>query len=229
MRQQGFGHVGRQQQLFLHTQQLSRPNAQAAHGPPVREISKLRLRPIKEGSVSGSSKNGTSYSPVLSPNVVSGNDHTFNDLGPGTYIIRYTENDCNKYLYDTVVIKTYQFPNLDRSTAYQCDLNGFSVSAVASNGVAPFQYEIIGSTPSIPSIVTGTQSSPIFNINNGNTYSLIRLRAIDACGNATLGDASILPLANNGIMVSNNCFQNPTTLSVDSIFGATYTWYKKTA
>ncbi len=172
-------------------------------------------------------KNGTNYSPFLSPNVVSGNDHTFNDLGPGTYIIRYTENDCNKYLYDTVVIKTYQFPNLDRSTAYQCDLNGFSVSAVASNGVAPFQYEIIGSSPSIPSIVTGTQSSPIFNINNGNTYSLIRLRAIDACGNATLGDASILPLANNGIMVSNNCFQNPTTLSVDSIFGATYTWYKK--
>ena len=172
-------------------------------------------------------KNGVSYSPTLTPDFVSGNVYKFYDLGPGTYIIRSKENDCNKNMYDTITIGNYQYPNLNRSTAYQCDVNGFSVSAIASNGVSPYMYEIIGSVPSSPSIITGQQTSSIFNINNGSNYSLIRLRAVDACGNATLGDASILPLANNGIVVSNNCFMSPTTLSVDSIYNATYQWYKK--
>ena len=152
---------------------------------------------------------------------------TFYDLGPGTYIVRSTENDCRRYKYDTVIIGNYQYPNLSRSTGYQCDVNGFSVSAIASNGVGPFTYAIIGSVPALPSIIRPPQPGSIFNINNGSNYSLIRLRAVDACGNATLGDASILPLANNGIIVSNNCFMSSTTLSVDSIFNATYQWYKK--
>lgn len=172
-------------------------------------------------------KNGVSYSPSLTPDFVSGNSFKFYDLGPGTYIIRSSENDCNKNIYDTITINNYEYPNLNRSSAYQCDVNGFSVSAVATNGVSPYRYEIIGSVPAVPSIVSGPQFSSIFNINNGNNYSLIRLRAVDACGNATLGDASILPLANNGIVVSNNCFMSPTTLSVDSILTATYAWYKK--
>ncbi|HCY89844.1 MAG TPA: hypothetical protein DHV17_06250 [Chitinophagaceae bacterium] len=172
-------------------------------------------------------KNGVSYNTPLSPNVVNGNNAQFQDLGPGVYIVRYKPSDCSRYVYDTVSIGTYRFPNLDRSTAYQCDSNGFSVGAVASNGVGPFMYEIIGSVPSTPSIISGQQASPIFNINNGSTYSLIRLRAIDACGNATLGDASILPLANTGIIATSNCFQDSTTLSVDSIYTATYAWYRK--
>jgi hypothetical protein len=172
-------------------------------------------------------KDGVTYSPALSPNLVSGNNHRFYDLGPGTYVIRSKENDCNKNIYDTVTIGAYQFPNLNRSSAYQCDVNGFSVGAVAGNGVPPYLYEIIGSVPATPSIISGQQAGSIFNINNGSNYSLIRLRAVDACGNATLGDASILPLANNGIVVTSNCFLLPTTLSVDSIMGATYAWYKK--
>ena len=130
-------------------------------------------------------------------------------------------------MYDTVVITNYLYPNLDRSSAYQCDVNGFSVSAVASNGVGPFTYEIIGSQPTTPDITTGPQSSPIFTINNGSNYSLIRLRALDACGNATLGDASILPLAMNGAVSSLDCLSQPTTLSVDSLYNSSYAWYKK--
>jgi hypothetical protein len=178
-------------------------------------------------SVRITKKNGVSYSSPLTPNFTSGNTSNFNDLGPGVYIVRYTENDCNRYVYDTVTINTYQYPNLDNSSAYQCDANGFSVSAIAANGVSPYQYEIIGSVPASPSISSAPQASTIFNINNGATYSLIRLRAIDACGNATLGDASILPLANNGIFATGNCFANPTTLTVDSIYNATFNWYLK--
>jgi hypothetical protein len=178
----------------------------------------LTIRIIKKDSVT--------LSPSLLPNTVSGNNYTFIDLGPGVYIISANENKCNINLYDTITINPYQYPNLSRSSAYQCDVNGFSVSAIASNGVGPFTYEIISSVPSTPSIITGPQTSPIFNINNGANYSLIRLRALDACGNATLGDASILPLVLNGIVATEDCLFNATTLSTDTIFNATYNWYK---
>ena len=135
---------------------------------------------------------------------------------------------CGIVYLDTVTVNPYQFPDLSRSSAYQCDVNGFSVGAVIANGVGPYSYEIIGSTPSTPSILAGPQSNPVFNINNGTNYTLIRLRAIDACGNASLADASILPLANNGIVITSDCFFQPTTLSVDSIYNSSYTWYKKT-
>lgn len=173
-------------------------------------------------------KDASLLAPQLIPNSVSGSVYTFDDLGPATYILSYKVNDaCNRYIYDTVIVNPYTFPNLTRSSAYQCDINGFSVGAVASEGVGPFTYSIIGSSPASPSIVSAPQASPVFNINNGNNYSLIRLRALDACGNATLGDASILPLANNGISSSSNCFLQPTTLTVDAIFNSTYEWYKK--
>lgn len=171
-------------------------------------------------------KNGASVS--ISPSDVSNGVSSFFNLGPGTYIIRYKINDgCNKNQYDTVVVPQYQYPSLDRSSAYQCDHGGFSIGAVVSNGVGPFMYEIIGSTPASPSITTAPQANPVFTINNGATYSLIRLRAVDACGNATLEDASILPLANNGITTDYNCFQIATTLSVDTLYNSVYSWYKK--
>lgn len=173
-------------------------------------------------------KDNVTLSSQISPSVVAGSLFTFNNLGPGTYIIRYRVNDrCNKYLYDTVIIPVYQYPSLDRSSAYQCDNNGFSIGAVVSNGVGPFTYEIIGSTPASPSIITTPQTNPFFTINNGSVYSLVRLRTIDACGNASLEDASVLPLANNGITNTYNCYQIATTLSVEEMYTATYAWYKK--
>lgn len=164
----------------------------------------------------------------VSPSNVSSGVSTFNNLGPGTYIIRFRINDaCKRNLYDTVVIPVYHYPALDRSSAYQCDQGGFSIGAVVSNGVVPFTYEIIGSSPASPSIIAGPQANPVFTINNGSSYSLIRLRAVDACGNASLEDASILPLANNGIIADFNCFQLHSTLRVDTLYNSTYAWYKK--
>lgn len=164
----------------------------------------------------------------ISPSNVTGSLSTFNNLGPGVYVIRYRINDaCKKSLYDTVTIPIYQYPTLDRSSAYQCDHGGFSIGAVVSNGVGPFMYEIIGSTPVTPSIIAPPQANPVFTINNGASYSLVRLRAVDACGNASLEDASILPLANNGIISDYNCFQIYTNLRVDTLYNSSYSWYKK--
>ena len=106
-------------------------------------------------------------------------------------------------------------------------MNGFTIGAVVTEGLGPFTYEIIGSSPSTPSIIAPPQTDPEFSINNGTTYSLVRLRALDACGNATLQDASILPLANNGITATFNCFQLNSTLSVDTLTNANYSWYRK--
>ena len=130
---------------------------------------------------------------------------------------------------DTIVVGPYQYPNLSQSAAYQCDNNSFSVGASVNGGVSPFTYEVIGSTPSAPSIITSAQASPVFTINNGVEYSLVRLRATDACGNATLNDVSILPLANTIVRATSNCYYNDITLTTDTVPNATYTWYRKTS
>ena len=173
-------------------------------------------------------KDQINLSPILSPNSNIGSTYSFNDLGPGSYILRYNTNDgCNVFKYDTVILHQYAYPELTKSSAYQCDVNGFSVGAGAVGGVGPFSYSLIGSIPESPSIITSPQASPVFNIDNGHTYSLIRLRALDACGNATLGDASILPLANTKITSSSNCFDYPVELSIDGMNNSTASWYKK--
>ncbi|MGZ8505419.1 MAG: T9SS type A sorting domain-containing protein, partial [Flavitalea sp.] len=103
----------------------------------------------------------------------------------------------------------------------------FSLGAAVNGGSAPFSYEIIGSFPSAPGLQVAPQSNPVFNINNGTSYSLIRLRAVDNCGNAALSDVRILPLANIVVSASSNCYSNDIRLSVDSIPNANYTWYKR--
>ena len=158
-----------------------------------------------------------------------GNLFTFTNLEPATYIVTYTFGGCVQTVNDTIVVGPYQYPNLSQSAAYQCDNNSFSVGASVNGGVSPFTYEVIGSTPSAPSIVTGTQASPVFTINNGVEYSLVRLRATDACGNATLNDVSILPLANTIVRATSNCYYNDITLTTDTVPNATYTWYRKTS
>ncbi|MBC7828980.1 MAG: T9SS type A sorting domain-containing protein [Chitinophagaceae bacterium] len=158
-----------------------------------------------------------------------GNTFTFTNLEPATYVITYTFAGCVQTTKDTIVVGPYQYPNLSQSAAYQCDNNSFSVGASVNGGVSPFTYEVIGSTPSFPSIISPAQASPLFTINNGIEYSLVRLRATDACGNATLNDVSILPLANTIVRASSQCWYNDITLTTDTVPNATYTWFKKTS
>ncbi len=159
----------------------------------------------------------------------SGSNYTFSNLQPAAYVIKYTLQGCGTLVYDTFNLKPYTYPSLAQSAIYQCNNNSFSVNAVSNGGISPFTYQIIGSNPSFPTIISLTQLLPAFNINNGTIYSLVRLRAIDACGNATINDASILPLANTVITASSNCYYNAINLTVDSVPNASYSWYKKTS
>jgi type IX secretion system substrate protein len=167
---------------------------------------------------------------VVSTNYSTGSSglYTFNNMEPANYVIEYTVPSCTGKIYDTFQLMPYAFPALQQSAAYQCDNNSFSVGASVTGGVGPFMYEVIGSYPSSPSIMATPQASPVFSINNGTIYSLIRLRSVDACGNATLNDVSILPLANTIIKQTANCFYNNILLNVDTIPNATYEWFRMT-
>lgn len=171
-------------------------------------------------------KNGAAFTQSYSS--VVGNSYTFADLEPAQYIVQYTQSNCNGILYDTVTVPPYAFPAQGQSALYQCDNNGFSLGADVRGGVSPFSFQIIGSMPDSPDITGSPQSSSVFSINNGTTYSLIRLRTVDACGNATLSDVSVLPLQNISVKATDSCFYKNVTLSVDTIANATYTWYRKT-
>jgi hypothetical protein len=69
----------------------------------------------------------------------------------------------------------------------------------------------------------------VFTINNGASYSLVRLRAIDACGNSSLSDASVLPLENVTVSSSSTCMFTSITMDVSYVANSEYTWYKKTS
>lgn len=170
-------------------------------------------------------KNGVGYNINYSSNT--GTSFVFSDVEPATYIVEYTMQNCTGKLYDTVAVTPYSYPSQNNSAAYQCDNNSLSVGAVVTGGVGPYAFEIIGSIPTSPSINTSPQLSPIFTINNGTSYSLIRLRTVDACGNATLNDVSVLPLQNIGVSANTTCLYNNVTLSADAVPNATYQWYYK--
>lgn len=171
------------------------------------------------------SKNGTTFSKTHSSN--SDSLYIFSDLEPASYVVQYSIQNCSNKLYDTFALQPYAYPTQGRSSIYQCDNKSISLTADVSGGVGPFSYQIIGSEPETPSIVSADQSNPTFNINTGTTYSLIRLRTVDACGNATLNDVSVLPLQNILITADTTCLFTNITLSVDTIQEATYSWYKK--
>lgn len=174
-------------------------------------------------------KNNTTV--LINPDTYTPTQSLFTNLGPATYVIRYnyTGSGCNRSVYDTVTVNSYQFPSLAQSSAFQCNNNSFSIGAAVQNGAGPFTFEIIGSIPETPSLAGMQQTSPVFTINNGTVYSLIRLRVTDACFNATLNDVSILPLANLVITATSNCYYNNVNLSVAPIPNADYKWYKKTS
>lgn len=172
-------------------------------------------------------KNGNPVTINFTSNV--GSSYKFVDLEPATYIMQYSVPNCTGKIYDTIDVVPYSFPGLQQSAAYQCDNNNFSVGAVVTGGCSPFAYEVIGSIPASPSIITSGQTNPVFTITNGVQYSLVRLRAVDACGNATLNDVNILPLANTVIYASSDCYYHDITLHVDSTANASYNWYRKTS
>jgi hypothetical protein len=102
---------------------------------------------------------------------------------------------------------------------------------VVTGGIQPYLYEIFQNMPVSPSLITAPQPNPIFTFNNTTNYTLIRLRARDGCGNASINDVSMQPLAPFLISPSKpfTCLNDSLRLSVDTIANAVYAWYHKTS
>lgn len=168
---------------------------------------------------------------VLNYNYNSGSLYRFNQLPPAEYIIAYAATGCTIVLYDTVRVRPYAYPDLSQSRAYRCDGNSISIGAVVTGGIQPYLYEIFQNMPVSPSLITAPQPNPIFTFNNTTNYTLIRLRARDGCGNASINDVSMQPLAPVLISPSKpfNCLNDSLRLSVDTIANAVYAWYHKTS
>ena len=173
-------------------------------------------------------KNGVNFSQGPTSNSNNGKQATFLDMAPGTYIFETINYQCWKFTYDTVKIKGYDYPNLSNSKGYICNTGLQSIGSNTKGGAYPLQYQIFESIPSTPDISTAYQTSPVFNINNGTLYALVRLRVLDACGNASINDVGFVPVATTIIQTTNDCFYAQTILSVDTVANATYTWYKRT-
>jgi hypothetical protein len=174
-------------------------------------------------------KNGVSVSINFTFSNTGQTSFTFKNLEPGTYIIRSRiSNSCNTTLFDTITVMPYVFPALQNASLYRCDDNSFNITAATSGGIQPFLYEITGSIPASPSITSAVpQTSPSFTINNGTAYSLVRLRAMDACGNASINDISTVPLVTIVVSSDGGCYNEDLLLRVDSLAGASYEWYRR--
>jgi SdrD B-like domain/Secretion system C-terminal sorting domain/SprB repeat len=167
---------------------------------------------------------------TINPTSTANSHHINNFLGlePATYIFETNSSGCNVNVYDTVIIPIYAYPNLTASKNFQCDNGSQSIVASVTNGAPPYLYQIFGSEPISPSISTAYQSSNIFNFNTGTTYSLVRLRVLDACANASINDVGFQPIVTPIIQRDRNCFLDSVILTTDTIPGATYNWYKRT-
>jgi hypothetical protein len=173
-------------------------------------------------------KNGIDFTQGPNSSNNNGKEASFNNLAPGTYVFETINYWCWKFNYDTVKVNKYTYPNMLNSKGYICDNGLQSIGCDTKGGAWPLQYQIFESIPSSPNINTSYQSNPVFDINNGTLYALVRLRVLDACGNASINDVGFVPVATTIIQSTNDCFFAQTVLSVDTVANATYTWYKRT-
>lgn len=149
---------------------------------------------------------------------------SFNNVDTGTYWVQYKPQYCGELYYDTVTILPYVLPKLRKSIAFDCV--GGNINAIGSvkDGLAPYTYEIIQTFP-IDNPVP-PQASNIFTI--AGSYTLIRMRVVDACGNTSLQDIAVRPPAKPILRITSGlpiCNLSSLTLYVDSfIVGQVYEW-----
>ncbi|HUC79670.1 MAG TPA: T9SS type A sorting domain-containing protein [Flavisolibacter sp.] len=153
-------------------------------------------------------KNGADV--TIDYNYQSKDTFLFANLETGTYIVKYTFTSCSQWtLYDTVEIKDYIYPNHLLDTAIQCGGNPFNFQFPIVGGLTPYTFQIIENTPSWPSLITAPQDSPHFAIGTGQHYTNIKVRAIDRCGNSTIGDVSVQPINGCSVLPVDSLVKNP--------------------
>jgi len=141
----------------------------------------------------------------------SGNNFEFPNLPTGIYIIKYSFASCSStVVYDTIEIRDYVYPTQNADTALQCGGNEFNFTFPTVGGLSPYSFQIIDNTPVWPSLASAVQSDSTFTIANGQHYTNIKVRAIDRCGNSTIGDITVQPIDGCSILPIDSVRKNPT-------------------
>ncbi len=166
---------------------------------------------------------GLQYINDLFTGNVSGT-HTWTNLDTGKYVIKLVNRYCTDTIYDTVDILKYVQPKLRKSIAFDCGGGTYNVVGSTKGGLKPYMYEIMQTFP--VDNPQPLQSSNIFTLTG--TYTLVRLRVIDACGNSSLQDVAVRPPAQPIVKVVQDlpqCNLSNINIYVDSLYtGATYEW-----
>lgn len=169
----------------------------------------------------------TTSGPVYVNDLFSGSingSYTWNNIDTGKYIVSIKNRNCSDWTIDTIDILKYVQPRLKKSIAFNCTSGDVQVVGSVKGGLAPYTYEVIQTFPT--NNPQPPQASNIFTI--AGTYTLVRLRVVDACGNSSLQDLAVRPPAAPIIKVVQKlpvCNMTMINFYVDSIFtAATYEW-----
>lgn len=154
-----------------------------------------------------------------------GGTYSYTNLDTGKYWVRYSSEYCwGEVAFDTVEIPKYKLPKLRKSLAFNCGANSVNIVGSVVGGNAPYTYEIMQTFP--VNNPQPPQASNIFNLTG--TYTLVRLRVVDACGNTSLQDVAVRPVSKPSMKISSNlpaCNLSELKLYVDSfIVSQTYEW-----
>lgn len=140
---------------------------------------------------------------------------TFANLLTGVYVVRYDFPVCMENVYyDTVEIKDYVYPTQTPDSIFQCQDNPFTFTFPVVGGLSPYTFQIVGSTPSVPSLISAVQSTPTFTLGSSQRYTAVQVRAIDRCGNSTIGDMGVWPMRGCTVLTIDNRSYGATVSNV---------------
>ena len=161
----------------------------------------------------------TEGTPVSVPNLPPGNYQLFLEFQSGgscSSALPFT-CPCEPQTVD-INIPVYVSTSFENIVGYTCTEGSGVILAEGSNGVAPYQYEIIDS--SIPANIGRTSTDGIFTGTDEGTYTI---RITDSCGNSADGAFEVTPYVPD--LVS-NCDATGTrvTLMANPVPDAVFTW-----
>ncbi|MDC0008327.1 gliding motility-associated C-terminal domain-containing protein, partial [bacterium] len=163
--------------------------------------------------------------PVTVPNLPSGNYQLyleFQDLGNCSASLNgpYT-CPCEPQTVD-INIPEYIPTSFEGIVGYTCVEGSGVIFAEGTNGVAPYQYEIVDS--SVPSNIGRTSTDGIFTTTDEGTYTV---RISDSCGNSADGAFEVLPYLPD-LVATCDASGTVVTLMANPVPNATFTWIDET-
>ena len=153
------------------------------------------------------------------------------DYPPGTYIVEYSFSNCSVTYADTVTIAAYLQPAVIAAESLSsCGAAGNTVIVTGASGLAPYSYQVVGSTPG--NFTSTVQSNPVFTM--PATQATVTVRIVDACLNSATRTVAVTKAYPPVIRSNPSVFASCTlpfsfSLYTDSIYsGSVFEWTKIT-